>query len=186
MSVSSKVARIELKQSAVAKVIAKYPHLIPVAGSCSCTTAAKNIRIELKRAFPGVKFSVKSRKFSIGDEIDVMWTDGPQSKQVDVITERYSVGSLDGMTDCYHYAAAFTEAFGDAKFIHTSREYSDRFVGMMLDRISRRHGGDRKTVKDYHQGRCLVWQNEGGDDLHQRLSAALARHTFCITQDAHS
>jgi hypothetical protein len=43
----------------------------------SAKLAASNIRAELKKAFPGVKFSVRSETFSGGDSIDVKWMDGP-------------------------------------------------------------------------------------------------------------
>ena len=60
-----------------------------------------------------------------GDSINVKWTDGPTTAQVDAIVNRYAAGSFDGMTDCYDYhRSAWTEAFGYAKYVNTSREYS--------------------------------------------------------------
>ena len=44
---------------------------------------AKLIRKALKAKFPGVKFSVRSRKYAGGSSIDVVWTDGPAAKAVD-------------------------------------------------------------------------------------------------------
>jgi hypothetical protein len=91
--------------------------------------AAKNIRIELARAFPGVRFSVKSRRYSGGNAIDVRWTDGPMAAQVDAIISRYSAGSFDGMRDTYDYSRdAWTDAFGDAKFVFSHRDYSDAAI----------------------------------------------------------
>lgn len=87
--------------------------------------AAANIRAELKKAFPGIKFSVRSKLFSGGDSIDVNWTDGPLISQVEAIAGRYSAGSFDGMQDLYEYSrSAWTTVFGDAKYIHCTRHHT--------------------------------------------------------------
>lgn len=91
----------------------------------SHTLAASNIRAELKKAFPGVKFSVTSKSFANGNSIDVRWTDGPILSAVDKITDKYSGGTFDGMTDCYNYnSSAWTAVFGSSKYIHSSRKHS--------------------------------------------------------------
>ena len=54
--------------------------------------AAKNIRQELKAAFPGVKFSVTKRDYG---SVSVKWTDGPTVDQVDAITGKYKSGYYD-------------------------------------------------------------------------------------------
>lgn len=57
------------------------------------------IRKDLHRAFPGVKFSVRSRTYSI----DVNWTDGPQESAVKGIIGAYEDRHFDGMIDMeYH------------------------------------------------------------------------------------
>jgi hypothetical protein len=116
-------------------LIAANPHLVAVSAKVDgLMAAAKNIRIELARAFPGVKFSVKSSRFSMGDSIRINWIDGPTTAQVEAIVNRYEAGSFDGSTDCYNYRGdrAFTDAFGDAKFVQTSREYSDRTLANVM------------------------------------------------------
>lgn len=64
---------------------------------------AKYIRNDLKKNFPGVKFSVKSDYNSVR----VSWTDGPAAKQVDAIIKKYAGGSFDSMIDLsynhYHW-----------------------------------------------------------------------------------
>ena len=98
-------AKMKARAAAAAALAAANPWLVPVwsVKGGALIAAAKNIRIELARAFPGVKFSIKSRRFSMGDAIDVSWTDGPNSRQVDEIIDRYSAGSFDGMQDLYTY-----------------------------------------------------------------------------------
>lgn len=87
--------------------------------------AAANLRTQLKRTFPGVKFSVRSSVYSGGDSISVRWTDGPTSKEVEALADRYEAGSFDGMEDLYTYCStAWTVVFGDAKFVQCSRSHS--------------------------------------------------------------
>jgi len=56
------------------------------------TTAetAKLIRGQLKRRFPGVKFSVRSSSYSMGSSVAIHWTDGPTEKTVNAITSPYA------------------------------------------------------------------------------------------------
>jgi Large polyvalent protein associated domain 30/Large polyvalent protein associated domain 29 len=104
-----------------------YAHLEQTArdGYGSARQAAANIRAELKKAFPGVKFSVRSKVFSGGDSIDVSWTDGPITSAVESIAKKYSGGSFNGMEDLYEYSRSpWTAVFGDAKYIHCNRHHS--------------------------------------------------------------
>ncbi len=135
-------ASVAAKKVAADALAAANPHLVSVAKEGdSLRAAAKNIRIELARAFPGVKFSVKSRRFSGGDAIDVSWVDGPVSKQVDEIIDRYSAGSFDGMQDLYEYSRdAWTDAFGDAKYVHSARDYSDKAVASAIRTAVAKYG----------------------------------------------
>jgi hypothetical protein len=169
-----------------AKLTAEYPHLTPVSDkNDSLVAAAKNIRVELARAFPGVKFSVKSRRFSMGDAIDVKWIDGPTTEQVDAIIGAYSGGTFDGMTDSYEYTRSdWTDTFGEGKYVHSSREYSDKVVANVIGRVCRRLGGlDRfPTVEDYRRGRIWNVHTSGGCDVGRELSVALSRHTLAVTR----
>lgn len=66
----------------------------------SVTETAAIIRRELKTAFPGVKFSVKSKRYSGGSSIDVAWLLGPFSEDVKAIVGKFQGADFDGMTDC--------------------------------------------------------------------------------------
>lgn len=145
---------------------AQNPQLI--AGS-DRVTAAKNIRIELKRAFPGVKFSVTGESFSGGDAISISWIDGPTKNDVKEISGKYQAGSFDGMTDYYNYDHdAWNDSFGSAKYITTSRKYSPELVGMTIASIGAKwHDGVLPSADDYRKGRlfytnpdrrCDSWQ----------------------------
>lgn len=103
-------------------LIKSEPYLIPVVEHKHRVTAAKNIRIELKRFFPGVKFSVTSETFSMGDAIRISWTGGPEARDVETTTNKYSTGKFDSMEDCaYDIETPWTVAFGSAKYVTTSR-----------------------------------------------------------------
>lgn len=114
--------QVEAKAFEAAKVALRkaYPHLIEGA-------AAKNIRIELKQAFPKIKFSVRAKSFSGGNDINISWTDGPTKKQVEAIANKYEAGSFDGMTDSYNYNhSPWTEVFGSSKYIFCNRQIGGR------------------------------------------------------------
>ncbi|CAK0749238.1 hypothetical protein CCP3SC1AL1_1690002 [Gammaproteobacteria bacterium] len=107
------------------RLLVEFSHLERVKPGeyASQTLAARNIRTELKRAFPGHKFSVTSESFSMGDSVDISWVDGPTVKAVEAITNRYSKGHFDGMEDIYNYnTTAFTDTFGGSKYVHTHRQ----------------------------------------------------------------
>ncbi len=65
----------------------------------STTDTAKLIRAELKKAFPGMTFSVRSRKYAGGSSIDVEWDDGPRVKDVDKVVGKFEGSRFDGMQD---------------------------------------------------------------------------------------
>ena len=187
-SVNASMAKWELERinrAAAAKILQQQnPHLVPVSEKVNSLVAAgKNIRIELSAAFPGVKFSVRSSRFSGGDSLRVSWIDGPTDEQVSAIANKYAAGSFDCMTDCYNYEhSTWTDAFGDAKYVQTTREYSDAFIVRVLDRVSRYWGADpAPTLEDYRMGR--LWKvKSNASDFQREVHRALYRHTQCVTK----
>ncbi len=65
----------------------------------SCSETAKIIRKALNCTFPGHKFSVRSRSYAGGASIDINWTDGPTTKEVEAITHQFESRGFDGMID---------------------------------------------------------------------------------------
>lgn len=53
---------------------------------------ARIIRYILKKSFPGVKFSVRSRSFSQGCAVDISWHEGPTWVQVEAVTGLFDHG----------------------------------------------------------------------------------------------
>lgn len=82
---------------------------------------AKLIRRHLKTGFAGVKFSVRTSRYSGGSSIDISWTDGPTTDQVEAITRPFAGAGFDGMTDskyhkrtwyCPTHGARIAEVYG--------------------------------------------------------------------------
>ena len=169
-----------------AQLHAAHPHLVPVSDrNNSLVAAAKNIRRELAAAFPGVRFAVRSDRFAGGDAIRISWVDGPTTAQVDPIVNRYEAGSFDGSTDCYNYRAdhGWTDAFGDAKYIQTTRDYSDALIARVIGRMHR-YWCDAETpapaLADYRAGRLYAVRARC-DDFEREVRRALHRHACCLT-----
>jgi len=188
--VAAKVATDKAQKSAaelafaqaVEKIKTENPHLTQ---GCGPVVAAKNMRAELKRAFPGVEFAVRTSKYSGGDSVRVSWTDGPTREQVDQIAKKYAGGSFDGMTDCYDYKSSpWTEVFGSTKYVFCEREYSPKMLQSVITRVCDRLGGmdERPTVEHYQRGELWKFKQSGGCDVEREIRQALERHTYCLTR----
>jgi hypothetical protein len=153
-----------------ARLLEHHPDLIRPGDSMSSLNAAsKNLRALLKKNFPGVKFSVRSSSFSGGSSIDIRWTDGPTRAAVDAIADQFSQGSFNGMEDIYEYSrAVWPELFGGAKYVHSSREFSDQAVEHALITVYG-NTADRPTVEDFRRGRLHCTPR--GDAIWPTLSA---------------
>lgn len=175
---------------------AAFPYLVPVSSKVDALqAAAKNIRIELKRAFPGVVFSVKSSRFSMGNAVDVRWTDGPIVGQVEEIINRYSAGSFDGMTDCYNYSRdAWTDAFGSTKYVHATRDDSDAAIASAIRTVAGKYAGNladvglpAPSVESYKKGdymRVSVLPGARFDDLQSLIRREASCRTWAISKAA--
>lgn len=67
----------------------------------SHAAAAASIKAELSKKYPGIKFSCKSDSFSMGDSVNVSWSLGPCTSEVDNIIEKYQYGHFNEMEDIY-------------------------------------------------------------------------------------
>lgn len=126
----------------------------------SCAETAKLVRAALKQAFPGQKFSVRSRTYAGGASIDVSWTDGPQSADVDVLVTRYAGAGFDGMIDLktlnhdWLYPDGHVESF-QSEIGHSYGSTTRDLLGSRLD--------DPETARDYRAGaRAAVGQATAG------------------------
>lgn len=95
--------------------------------------AVKNIRLDLKKRWPKVKFSVRTEYYG---SVSIRWTDGPTRREVDRAVDQYQAGHFNGMEDIYeHSETPWTTVFGGAKYVSTCREYSDNLLAFGLDKL---------------------------------------------------
>lgn len=85
-----------------------------------------NMRNELKRKFPAVKFSVRYSSFSGGDSVDVVYTDGVLESEVAKVVNKYQDSHSDFSGDYWDYdPSEFNKLFGGVKYVMTKRNMSD-------------------------------------------------------------
>lgn len=95
--------------------------------------ASKNIRAMLKRAFPSVKFSVKKSSHST---VDISWTDGPITSQVEQYTRQFEAGRFNGMEDIYDYKRTpWNTLFGAIDMIMAHRNASSEVIRKAIDTL---------------------------------------------------
>lgn len=121
--------------------------------SLTCAETAKLLRAELKTAFPGIKFSVKSSTYSGGASIRVGWTDGAFTSEVEKVTKKYEGATFDGTIDLKEYKADTLMAFNGSDmpvlvsfgsdYVFTDRELSPAYV----EQLSK----EAQKVLDSHQ-----------------------------------
>jgi len=102
--------------------------------------AAKAIRNDLKKAFPETLFSVKSRTYAGGNSVDVEWTNGPLSQEVNRIVGKYQYGHFDGMTDCYNYTNSRND-IPQVKYVQIRREVSEDIKQAVFEECRKRYSG---------------------------------------------
>lgn len=95
----------------------------------SAAETAKKVRKALKEEFPGMKFSVRSRSYSMGSAVDVSWIDGPTSSQVNKILSQFQSASFDGMQDLKSYTGYMYEGqlYNGADYVMGQRELSKEY-----------------------------------------------------------
>lgn len=109
----------------------------------------KLLRAELKREFPGTKFSIRRSRGTGYGYVHVGWTDGPTDAEVSAITRGYEGEGFDGMTDCrYSIEHVGADAKGSPVRIHhgtrgilTSRKLSAALVNTLIARVVSYWGG---------------------------------------------
>jgi len=102
---------------------------------------AKKIKERLTALYPRVKFSVTSDTFSMGNSVDIRWTDGPTSDAVNAITKQYQYGSFDGMTDSYDYSGIDSALGCDgAKYVHCHRRTSPEYQVRIAAKAEEHYG----------------------------------------------
>lgn len=110
------------------------------------TTAAlcaSAIRAELKKAFPGIRFDVRSKNYSGGNSVNVSWEDGPVKSAIDEIIGKYQYGHFDGSIDLYEYSNS-RDDIPQARFVFSKREMSKETEARLVRELSEKYGVDMK------------------------------------------
>ncbi len=99
---------------------------------------ARNIRKQLKGAFPGIKFSVTSDHNSI----DISWEMGPSEAAVKAFTDRYQDGHFNGMEDIHEHDAenVWPDIFGGCDHVNEHRKISAEAIDVVIAGLLALHG----------------------------------------------
>lgn len=118
----------------------EFAHLIQGDDQYSGLLAAKNMRVELRKAFPAVKFSIRKRHFG---SVSINWTDGPTEKEVEDVVSQHKGGYFDGMDDSYkHVRTPFVVVFGGVEYVSAYREHSPALVERAIDKVFAEYAGN--------------------------------------------
>ncbi len=93
---------------------------------------AQAVRVELKSKFPNITFRVTSKNYSMGDSVDVEWTLGPTTKEVEEITGKYQYGTFNGMIDMYENTNRI-EGLPQTKYLFCHRSIEETAKQQMLN-----------------------------------------------------
>jgi len=105
-----------------------YPHLIVNTEDDQKTTKI-NLVAELRKNFPGVKFSVVKEHY---DTYGVAWTNGPTTEEVTKITGKFEDSENDWSGDFRDYAPSnFNRVFGGFKYVFENRNISEEINNLL-------------------------------------------------------
>lgn len=115
--------KAELLKVETENLLKTYNYLTPVkAAENEEQQTKKNVLTELKRAFPGVKFSMKKSDWR---SYRLSWTDGPTRKEIENLLNKYIGYSSSECGDYYDpNRSLFNDVFGYFKFFFFDREMS--------------------------------------------------------------
>lgn len=118
------------------------------------TETAKEIRRILKVKFPKTKFSVRSSRYSMGQDVTVDWTDGPAEHLVDQAINHLAGKHVDPVDDATRYTTTDTiEPNGEivrhqhTAWIMTNRHYSPAYVEAVVKKAAKNLDVDPAKIK---------------------------------------
>ena len=95
---------------------------------------AREIRKELKAKFKGVKFSVRTKKYSGGSSISISWVDFPTVEAVEEITSKYESVRYD------EYTGEILS--GGNTYIHTYNTWSEEMEASIKENLVKKYGAE--------------------------------------------
>ena len=128
---------------------------------------AREIRKELKIKFPGVKFSVRTKKYSGGSSISVSWTDFPTVEAVEEITNKYESIRYD------EYTGEILS--GGNTYIHTYNTWSQEMETEIKENLIKKYGiefyNEHIEGYDFYRYAREIYQDMYKDTLIQNTEA---------------
>lgn len=126
----------------------------------SAVDTAKLIRKALRESFPGVKFSVRCDRYAGGASIDVRWTDGPTTPQVDRVAGAFEGSYFDGSIDykgsLYHSLDGEPVHLGP-DFVFTNRETTEAaIVTAIIEAVMEFGAYNVPTVEEFQNGEAMM------------------------------
>ena len=97
------------------------------------TETATLIRATLKKQRPDSKFSVRSKSYSGGASINISWTDGARTKDIESIVKGFEGASFDGMNDLQSHCDCWLLPDGSAQLAYRPESYGGSKPGFVSD-----------------------------------------------------
>lgn len=121
--------------------------------------AAAAIRKELKAL--GIKASVTSEGYSMGDSVNVNMTDElPATKaKVDELCRKYQYGHFDGMNDIYEYSNTRKD-IPQSKHVFVRNEASDEMKERIYQHLRNHWAGGELLPLTYAEGHNVQFHHE--------------------------
>lgn len=114
---------------------------------------AKLLRKELAASFPTAKFSVRIDRYSMGESIDVHWTNGPASIKVDELLAKFASIDYDP------YSGEILS--GGNRYVHSHRTVTEE-IRKQEEEIFRRGWGEYNLNNYQHY--TTVWHKISSTD----------------------
>ncbi len=159
----------------------EYNHLKPVEKWFSAAETAVNIRAELKKQYPGVKFGVRKSSHSC---INVEWVDGPAPDKVSNALENFKGTAGMNMDDSVNYKS-HAWIFGTVDYLFCQQSHSDGVLQSAIDKINTRFNNNA-TVEQYRRGFLpILCQGADCDSYSRELRKVLAGEVDYELEDKH-
>jgi len=139
------------------------------------TETAKLVRQVIAEKFPGTKFSVRSQSYSGGASINVSWTDGPRTKEVDQIIKGFEGRSFDGMNDLASTQDSWLLPDGSADLAYRPDSYGGSIPEFVSD-------APHPAAEMVHFGANYVFSNRHISNFEERERQAaehIRQHCKC-------
>lgn len=155
-----------------ARLLKEYDYLQRAKDRYDRKVVGGNIRAELARNFPGIKFSVRYKSFSGNNEYRISWVDGPTKNQVEKIVDKYSDMRPDPLSMGDYWDSCptiFNELYGSVGYIITDRDAGSDFEQKMLAKYPGLTEDNFRQYHDCYDGELFTFASERANSLRDVL-----------------